>query len=49
MAAPISAAGKSLTVMPRVAICFAAAVIGALGSVLFSHILFAVDQETEHP
>jgi hypothetical protein len=31
-----------LTVVQRVAICFAAAVIGALAVVLFSHVLFAL-------
>ena len=32
----------NVTLMQRVAICFAAGVIGALAVVLFSHILFAV-------
>lgn len=31
-----------MTVIQRVAICFAAGVLGALGVVLFSHVLFAV-------
>src|ERR1035441_10009765 len=31
---------RSLTVIQRVAICFAAGVVGALAVVLFSHILF---------
>jgi hypothetical protein len=46
MAALISAAGNErsfvMTVMQRVAICFAAGVIGALAVVLFSHVLFAL-------
>jgi hypothetical protein len=47
MAAHISAAGNgkevfTMTVIQRVAICFAAGVVGALAVVLFSHILFAL-------
>jgi hypothetical protein len=34
--------GCGLTLLQRVAICFAAAVIGALAVVLFSHVLFAL-------
>lgn len=34
--------GTGLTMMQRVAICFAAGVIGALAVVLFSHVLFAL-------
>jgi hypothetical protein len=34
--------GSGLTVMQRVAICFAAGVIGGLAVVLFSHVLFEV-------
>jgi hypothetical protein len=34
--------GSGLTLLQRVAICFAAAVIGALAVVLFSHVLFAL-------
>ena len=34
--------GSGLTVIQRVAICFAAGVIGGLAVVLFSHLLFAV-------
>ena len=33
---------KGLTLMQRVAICFAAGVIGALAVVLFSHVLFGL-------
>jgi len=33
---------RSLTVIQRVAICFAAGVVGALAVVLLSHVLFAV-------
>jgi len=33
---------SSLTVIQRVAICFAAGVLGALAVVLFSHVLFAL-------
>jgi hypothetical protein len=33
---------RSLTLSQRVAICFAAGVVGALAVVLFSHVLFAV-------
>ena len=33
---------NGLTVIQRVAICFAAGVIGALAVVLFSHVLFAL-------
>jgi hypothetical protein len=47
MAAHISAAGNgkevfTMTVIQRVAICFAAGVVGALAVVLFSHILLAL-------
>jgi hypothetical protein len=46
MAARISAAGNEkrfiMTVLQRVAICFAAGVIGALAVVLFSHVLFSL-------
>ncbi len=34
--------GKSITLIQRVAICFAAGVIGGLAVVLFSHVLFAL-------
>ena len=34
--------GSSLTVIQRVAICFAAGVIGGLAVVLFSHVLFGL-------
>ena len=34
--------GNGLTVIQRVAICFAAGVIGALAVVLFSHVLFGL-------
>jgi hypothetical protein len=36
------ATGSGLTLMQRVAICFAAGVIGGLAVVLFSHLLFAL-------
>jgi hypothetical protein len=38
----LNAMGSGLTLLQRVAICFAAAVIGALAVVLFSHALFAL-------
>jgi hypothetical protein len=38
----LDAMGSGLTVMQRVAICFAAGVIGGLAVVLFSHLLFAL-------
>ena len=34
--------GSGLTVIQRVAICFAAGVVGALAVVLFSHVLFGL-------
>ena len=40
MAEDLNEMGNGLTVVQRVAICFAAAVIGALAVVLFSHVLF---------
>jgi len=36
----LNAIETHLTVMQRVAICFAAGVVGALAVVLFSHVLF---------
>jgi len=36
----LAVAGSSFTVSQRVAICFAAGVVGALAVVLFSHLLF---------
>ena len=38
---------SGFTVSQRVAICFAAGVIGALAVVLFSHVLFAVGAQRE--
>ena len=38
----MSSAESGLTLLQRVAVCFAAAVIGALAVVLFSHALFAL-------
>jgi hypothetical protein len=38
----LNAMGSGLSLLQRVAICFAAAVIGALAVVLFSHALFAL-------
>jgi hypothetical protein len=37
----MNAMESSLTMVQRVAICFAAGVVGALAVVLFSHLLFA--------
>jgi hypothetical protein len=38
----LNVTGSGLTVIQRVAICFVAAVIGALAVVLFSHVLFGL-------
>src|SRR5215831_6640236 len=38
--------GSGLTLIQRVAICFAAGVIGGLAVVLFSHLLFALGVST---
>jgi hypothetical protein len=38
----MNALETGLTVMQRVAVCFAAGVVGALAVVLFSHVLFAL-------
>jgi hypothetical protein len=38
----MNATASSLTLAQRVAICFAAGVVGALAVVLFSHVLFAL-------
>jgi hypothetical protein len=42
MATDLNATGGGLTLIQRVAICFAAGVIGGLAVVLFSHLLFAL-------
>jgi hypothetical protein len=42
MAEELNTKESGLTVLQRVAICFAAGVIGALAVVLFSHVLFAL-------
>src|SRR5947209_1170141 len=39
---PIVMGGSGLSVIQRVAICFAAGVLGGLAVVLFSHVLFAL-------
>jgi hypothetical protein len=38
----LNAVGSGLTLVQRVAICFAAGVIGGLAVILFSHLLFAL-------